>query len=163
MDDLATDCGASFEATVFLSHFNDLPDLRWRERQDFSHPCPMRAARTEIGQGLRVGLMAVAGLERYFSHLRFLGRRIGRETELVGSRQGVRSFAHPERQDFSHPSRGSEPSLETDLGSGSTPIMWINLWIILLQTRADWEKSRRIREKSRRDSIYTGRSPDTCY
>ena len=28
MDDLATDCGAIFEATVFLSHFNDLPDPR---------------------------------------------------------------------------------------------------------------------------------------
>ena len=28
MDDLATDCGAIFEATVFLSYFNDLPDPR---------------------------------------------------------------------------------------------------------------------------------------
>ena len=28
MDDLATDCGAFFEATVFLCHFNDLPDPR---------------------------------------------------------------------------------------------------------------------------------------
>ena len=28
MDDLATECGALFEATVFLSHFNDLPDPR---------------------------------------------------------------------------------------------------------------------------------------
>ena len=28
MDDLATDCGAIFEATVFLSYFNDLLDPR---------------------------------------------------------------------------------------------------------------------------------------
>ena len=28
MDDLATDCRAIFEATVFLSYFNDLPDPR---------------------------------------------------------------------------------------------------------------------------------------
>jgi len=28
MDDTATDCGAIFEATVFLSYFNDLPDPR---------------------------------------------------------------------------------------------------------------------------------------
>jgi len=28
MDDLATECGALFETTVFLSHFNDLPDPR---------------------------------------------------------------------------------------------------------------------------------------
>ena len=28
MDDLATECGALFEATVFLSHFNDMPDPR---------------------------------------------------------------------------------------------------------------------------------------
>lgn len=28
MDDPATECGALFEATVFLSHFNDLPDPR---------------------------------------------------------------------------------------------------------------------------------------
>lgn len=28
MDDLATDCGAFFEATVFLSYFNELPDPR---------------------------------------------------------------------------------------------------------------------------------------
>jgi predicted transposase YbfD/YdcC len=28
MDDLATDCGAIFEATVFLCYFNDLPDPR---------------------------------------------------------------------------------------------------------------------------------------
>jgi hypothetical protein len=28
MDDPATDCGAIFETTVFLSYFNDLPDPR---------------------------------------------------------------------------------------------------------------------------------------
>ena len=28
MDDLATDCAAIFEATSFLSHFNELPDPR---------------------------------------------------------------------------------------------------------------------------------------
>ncbi len=28
MDDLATECGALFELTAFLSHFNDLPDPR---------------------------------------------------------------------------------------------------------------------------------------
>ena len=28
MDDPATACGAIFEATAFLSHFNDLPDPR---------------------------------------------------------------------------------------------------------------------------------------
>ena len=28
MDDVATDCGAVFEVTVFLSHFNELPDPR---------------------------------------------------------------------------------------------------------------------------------------
>ena len=28
MDNAATDCEAIFEATVFLGHFNELPDLR---------------------------------------------------------------------------------------------------------------------------------------
>ena len=30
MDDVTTDCGALFEAVVFLNHFKDMPDHRQR-------------------------------------------------------------------------------------------------------------------------------------
>ena len=60
MDDVAADCGVIFEATVFLSHFNDLPDPR--------HP---------LDEVLLLSLLAVlAGAETFIDIARFGNKKL---------------------------------------------------------------------------------------
>ena len=64
MDDVATDCGAVFEAAVFLRYFNDLPDPR--QRGKVMYP---------LDEVLLLCLLAVlAGAETFVDIARFGGK-----------------------------------------------------------------------------------------
>src|SRR5260370_41434049 len=66
MDDLATDCGAVFEAAVFLRYFNDLPDPR--QRGKVMYP---------LDEVLLLCLLAVlAGAETFVDIARFGGKKL---------------------------------------------------------------------------------------
>src|SRR5258708_11179988 len=66
MDDVATDCGAVFEAAVFLRYFNDLPDPR--QRGKVMYP---------LDEVLLLCLLAVlAGAETFVDIARFGSKKL---------------------------------------------------------------------------------------
>src|SRR6202045_2962709 len=84
MDDLATDCGAVFEAAVFLRYFNDLPDPR--QRGKVMYP---------LDEVLLLCLLPVVGGGETFGGIgRFGGKKIGLLRRFRPFRDGTPSHDH---------------------------------------------------------------------
>ena len=84
MDDVATDCGAVFEAAVFLRYFNDLPDPR--QRGKVMYP---------LDEVLLLCLLAVlAGAETFVDIARFGGKKLPLLRRFRPFRDGTPSHDH---------------------------------------------------------------------
>ncbi len=84
MDGVAVDDGAAFEATVFLRHFNDLPDPRQSEKVTYP-----------LAEVLLLALLAVlAGAESFVDIARFGEKKLDLLRRLRPFRDGTPSHDH---------------------------------------------------------------------